>query len=157
MTTATTHNGTAMTANARVVVEFLEALAADDTDRAMGLLSEDAVWINVSLPAVRGRRQIERLVRLGSERFGARFRVHFHNVAANGAVVLTERTDEIGIGRVEQRFWVHGRFEVHDGRIVMWRDAFDWLDYSISLLRGVAGAISPRLNRRWPGALDRRG
>ena len=150
MTTATTQNGTATTANARVVVDFLEALAAADTDRAMALLTEDAVWINVSLPAVRGRRAIERLVRLGAERLGARFRVHFHAVASTGDVVLTERTDAIAIGRVEQRFWVYGRFELRDGRIAVWRDSFDWLDYSVSLLRGLAGAIAPRLNRRWP-------
>jgi limonene-1,2-epoxide hydrolase len=151
MTIATTQNGTATTANARVVVDFLEALAAADIERAMGLLSEDAVWINVSLPAVRGRRQIERLVRLGSERLGARFRVHFHTVATHGAVVLTERTDAIAVGRVEQRFWVYGRFELRDGRIAVWRDSFDWLDYAVSLLRGAAGAIAPRLNRPWPG------
>jgi limonene-1,2-epoxide hydrolase len=151
MTIASTQNGTATTANAQVVVDFLEALADDDTERAMELLTEDAVWINVSLPAVRGRRRIERLVRIGSERLGARFRVHFHNVAATGSAVLTERTDAIGIGRLEQRFWVYGRFELRDGRIAVWRDSFDWLDYSVSLLRGAAGVISPRLNRPWPG------
>ena len=150
MSIASTQNGTTTKANAQVVVDFLEALADDDTDRAMELLTEDAVWINVSLPAVRGRRRIERLVRLGSERLGARFRVHFHNVATSGSTVLTERTDAIAVGRLEQRFWVYGRFELRDGRIAVWRDSFDWLDYSVSLLRGLAGVISPRLNRRWP-------
>jgi limonene-1,2-epoxide hydrolase len=151
MSITRTQNGTATQANTRVVVDFLEALAADDTDRALDLLTEDAVWINVSLPTVHGRRRIERLLRLGSDRLGARFRVHFHNVASDGDTVLTERTDAIGIGRLEQRFWVYGRFELRDGRIAVWRDSFDWLDYSVSLLRGVAGVISPRLNRRWPG------
>ena len=151
METATSQNGTATTAGTRVVVDFLEALAEADVDRAMELLTEDAAWINVSLPAVRGRRRIERLMRLGYER-GATFRVHLHNVAAQGDVVLTERTDAIGVGRVEQRFWVYGRFELRDGRIAVWRDSFDWLDISISLLRGIAGAIVPALNRPWPGS-----
>ena len=149
MTTASTHNGTATTSSARVVVDFLEALAAADLGRAAELLADDAVWINVSLPTVRGRARIERLMRLGSER-GARFRVHFHNVAANGDVVLTERTDAIGLGRFEQRFWVYGRFEVRDGRIAVWRDSFDWADYAMSIVRGLAGMASPRLNRPWP-------
>src|SRR5205085_10834044 len=118
------------TAATRVVVDFLEALAAGNVDRAMELLTEDAVWINVSLPAVRGKRRIERLMRLGLER-GARFRVHFHHVAAEGSVVLTDRTDAIGLGRVEQRFWVYGRFELRDGRIAVWRDSFDWVDISV--------------------------
>ena len=86
MTTASTSNGTATAANARAVVDFLEALAAGDVDRAMELLTEDAVWINVSLPAVRGRRRIRRLMELGYQR-GARFRVHFHNVATDHGVV----------------------------------------------------------------------
>jgi limonene-1,2-epoxide hydrolase len=152
MTTATSQNGTATTATTRVVVDFLEALADADVDRAMELLTEDAVWINVSLPTVRGRRRIERLMRLGYDRMGARFRVHLHHVAAHGDVVLTERSDAIGVGRVEQRFWVYGRFELRDGRIAVWRDSFDWLDISVSLLRGLAGAVVPALNRSWPGS-----
>ena len=102
MTTTSTQNGSATASSTRVVVDFLEALAAADLPRAMELLTEDAVWINVSLPAVRGRRRIRRLMELGYQR-GARFRVHFHNVATDHGVVLTERTDAIGLGRFEQR------------------------------------------------------
>ena len=131
-----------------VVRDFLEALERDDVDAAMALLTEDAVWINVSLPAVRGRDRIERICRLGAGRGG--FRVHFHTMAADGDVVLTERSDALRFGPVEQRFWVHGRFELRDGRISVWRDAFDWRDYVASLLRGVAGAVAPGLNRSWP-------
>jgi limonene-1,2-epoxide hydrolase len=46
---------------------------------------------------------------------------------------------------------VYGRFDVIDGRIVLWRDSFDWLDLLIGLIRGVAGALVPALNRPWPG------
>jgi limonene-1,2-epoxide hydrolase len=94
---------------ADVVRGFLEALAADDLDGALALLAQDVVWINVSLPAVRGRRAVERICRL-SLRAGGGFRVHFHAVAAEGDVVLTERTDALTLGRFEQRFWVMGRF-----------------------------------------------
>ena len=51
----------------------------------------------------------------------------------------------------EQRFWVWGRFEVRDGKIVIWRDSFDWLDFTVGLLRGAVGVFLPALNRRWPG------
>jgi len=54
------------------------------------------------------------------------------------------------MGRFEQRFWVYGRFELRDGRIAIWRDAFDWRDITASLLRGAAGAALPSLNRAWP-------
>lgn len=129
---------------------FLQAFEAGDIDRAVELLDDDVVWINVSLPEIHGRRRIEKLSRKWLDR-GLTFRVHFHHVAADGDVVLTERTDEIGIGKVAQRFWVHGRFEVRDGRITVWRDAFDWGDMVVSLGRGLAGALAPSLNRPWPG------
>ena len=135
---------------AGVVTSFLGALEAGDVEEAMELLAPDAVWINVTLPAVRGRDRIERICRLGLKT-GGRFRVHFHHVAADGDAVLTERTDALGRGRFEQRFWVYGRFELEDGRIKVWRDSFDWLDLLVSLIRGLAGIVAPALNRRWPG------
>jgi limonene-1,2-epoxide hydrolase len=135
---------------ADVVTSFLRALEAGNLSSAMELLALDAVWMNVTLPTVRGRDRIERICRLGLKR-GGHFRVHFHHVAADGNVVLTERTDALGSGRFEQRFWVYGRFELEDGRIKLWRDSFDWLDILVSLLRGLAGIFAPALNRRWPG------
>jgi limonene-1,2-epoxide hydrolase len=135
---------------ANAVTLFLRALEAGDTETAMERLAPDAVWINVTLPAVRGRDRIERLCRLGLKS-GGHFRVHFHHVASDGNVVLTERTDALGRGRFEQRFWVYGRFELENGQIKLWRDSFDWLDMLISLLRGLAGIFAPALNRHWPG------
>jgi limonene-1,2-epoxide hydrolase len=132
------------------VTSLLLALEAGDHERVRELLAEDADWINVTLPTVRGRERIMRVLGL-MPRTGTHFRVHFHNVAGEGDVVLTERTDAIGRGRFEQRFWVYGRFEVVDGKIKVWRDSFDWVDIIVSLLRAIAGIAIPSLNRRWPG------
>lgn len=77
--------------------------------------------------------------------------MHFHTIAAHGSTVLTERTDELMLGPVKQRIWVYGRFEVVNGQITIWRDSFDWLDVLVGLLRGLAGALNPALNRAWPG------
>ena len=132
-----------------VVSTFLRRLEAHDVDAAMELMTEDAVWINVSLPTVRGRRRIERLLRALDRR--GDFRAHFHHVVSDGDVVLTERTDGLRVGRFEQRFWVYGRFELRDGRIAVWRDSFDWWDLLVSLVRGAAGILAPGLNRPWPG------
>lgn len=151
-TGATTEgNGTGATDAAGLVRAFLTALEAGDVDGAVALLDEDVEYVNVSLPAIHGRRRVERVARLTFDRLGAGFRVHFHNVAAEGGTVLTERTDELAFGRVHQRFWVYGRFEVRDGRITVWRDSFDWADLLVGLVRGIAGAFVPALNRRWPG------
>ena len=137
------------TSRTDVAVEMLEALQSKDLDRADALLAKDAVWINVSLPAVRGKGRIMRILR-GLDGHG-HFRVHFHNVAERDGVVLTERTDALGFGRFEQRFWVYGRFEIENGRITVWRDSFDWGDLVVSLVRALLGVVSPGLNRPWPG------
>lgn len=138
-----------MASAAQTVRSFLEALEANDVEKAVGLLTDDAQWINVSLPTVRGKRRITRFLKPLEGR--STFRVYFHNVAGRGDLVLTERTDAIGLGRFEQRFWVYGRFELRDGKISVWRDSFDWGDIFVSLVRGLAGMVSPGLNRRWPG------
>lgn len=132
------------------VREFLLALQDTDIDRALSFLADDVAWINVSLPTVHGKRGVERIFRL-SEKVGGGFRVFFHAVAAEGNVVLTQRTDAITLGRFDQRFWVAGRFELNDdGKITVWRDSFDWGDMIVSIFRALAGIVSPGLNRRWP-------
>jgi limonene-1,2-epoxide hydrolase len=137
--------------NEQIVRDFLGALEAKDIGAAAALLAGDVEYTNVSLPTIRGRRGVERAMRLALERMGGGFRVHYTNVATSGNVVLTERTDELRFGPVAQRFWVYGRFEVEDGLITVWRDSFDWRDLTVGLVRGLVGAVVPGLNRRWPG------
>lgn len=134
---------------AEVVTTFLLALQDKDIDLALSLLAEDVEWINVSLPTVRGRRAVEKIFRT-SQKVGGGFRVHFHSTVSEGDVVFNQRTDAITLGRFEQRFWVIGRFDVLDGKIAVWRDAFDYGDYLWGFVRALAGIISPKLNRRWP-------
>jgi limonene-1,2-epoxide hydrolase len=149
-TTSTASFSTTPTAQAQVVRSFLLALQAGDLDAALELLADDVRYINVSLPTVNGRERVERIFRPAYAR-GGRFRVHLHAIATDGDVVLTDRTDALGIGRFEQRLWVYGRFVVKDGKITLWRDSFDWLDVTISALRGLAAIAIPALNRPWPG------
>jgi limonene-1,2-epoxide hydrolase len=149
--TASQPAATTTPAPAQVVEDFLLALQASDLDGALALLADDVEYTNVSLPTIRGRSRVDRLFR-PLQRLGGTFRVHFHTIATEGTTVLTERTDELGLGRFAQRFWIYGRFEVSDGLITVWRDSFDWYDITVSLIRGVAGAVAPSLNRRWPGS-----
>jgi limonene-1,2-epoxide hydrolase len=131
------------------VIAFLTALAASDVEGAGALLAEDVVYANVGLPTIRGRRGVLRVLGpLAGHR--ARFEVYLHAVAADGAQVLTERTDVIEFGRLRFQFWVAGRFDVHDGRITLWRDAFDFLDCTRAALRGLLGALVPALRPRPP-------
>ncbi len=118
---------------------LLAALAASDLERALSLVGDDIIYQNRPLPESRGKRAFERQMR-GFLRFADRFEVEMHNIAADGATVLTERTDAFVVRGARVSFWVYGTFEVRGGRVEVWRDAFDWM----TLLARVGGAL-PRL------------
>jgi limonene-1,2-epoxide hydrolase len=134
-----------------VVDAFLAALAAPDLDLARSLMDDDILYVNVGMPPVRGAARVERVLR-GLDRPGVGFEVYLHNESADGGVVLNERTDVIRVGRWRWQFWVCGRFEVSDGRIVVWRDAFDYVDLARGALRGLLGAAWPRLAPQPPAS-----
>jgi limonene-1,2-epoxide hydrolase len=133
-----------------VVIDFLLALAHNDLDAALDLVTEDLEYANVSLPTIHGRAALERLARplLRPGRMG--FDVHLNHVAADGDVVLTDRIDELNFRRFAACFWVYGRFVVRDGKIAVWRDSFDWLDVTIGNVRALLGLLVPSLNRTLP-------
>jgi limonene-1,2-epoxide hydrolase len=129
--------------NAHTVERFLYALQDSDLDAAGPLLAEDLVYQNVGLPTIHGRK---RAMKLFSSLGGASaFEVKIHRIAADGAAVLTERTDALIFGPLRLQFWVCGVFEVHDGEITLWRDYFDFFDMFKATLRGLAGLLVPSL------------
>jgi limonene-1,2-epoxide hydrolase len=132
-----------VTTEIEVVEAFLGALEQLDIDAAVALLDPAVVYQNVPLPAARGIDAVEKQLRfLG--RYGKGFRVVHHNIAANGRVVLTERTDILSLGPIDAAFWVCGTFEVRDGKITLWRDRFDFVDFTLAWLRGAFKALLAR-------------
>ena len=131
------------TANARTVETFLYALQDEDFDTADTALADNIEWQNVGFPTIRGRERIIKLFRRGEGRIG--FEVKIHRIAAEGNAVLTERTDALIIGPLRLQFWVCGVFEVHAGRITLWRDYFDMFDFVKATLRGVVATVFPSL------------
>lgn len=129
--------------NTRTVEVFLHALADEDLDTASTQLADGLVYQNVGLPTIRGRDRTMKLFRQMEGRGG--FEVKIHRIAADGAAVLTERTDALVFGPLRLQFWVCGVFEVHDGRITLWRDYFDFYNVFKATLRGLAGLIVPSL------------
>ena len=108
----------------QVVETFLDALKANDLERALVLLSEDVVYQNVPLPPDRGKQRVRRTLSL-LMRVVTHFDVRMHHVAERDGVVLTERTDILRGPVLDLEFWVCGTFEVKNGKIVLWRDYFD--------------------------------
>ncbi len=109
-----------------VVRTFLERLAQGDVESTLALLDPDVVWKNTGMPTFRGQR-VQGMLRDMRNR-GIGFRVEWHHVAASGDTVLTDRTDVITAGSWETSFRVRGTFELRDGLIVLWDDAFSWLE-----------------------------
>ena len=132
-----------------LVRRFLTLLDAGDAQAAGELLHPELVYTNVSLPSIRGGERVTRLFEraMGS---GLRADIQVHELAADGDSVLTERTDVLRVGGVHVAFWVCGVFRVRDGRIVLWRDYFDWMDFSRGVLRGAVGAFVPALRPSLP-------
>ena len=132
--------------NARTVETFLYALQDEDFDTADAAMADDIAWQNVGFPTIRGRARLTSIFRRGEGRFG--FEVKIHRIAAEGDTVLTERTDALVIGPLRLQFWVCGVFEVHAGRITLWRDYFDKFDFFVKApLRGLAATVVPSLRQ----------
>jgi limonene-1,2-epoxide hydrolase len=117
------------------VREFFRLMAAQDTAQAVTLLDDEVVWKNTGLPTFTGPK-VGRML-LDAERRGLTVDITIHHAAANGNVVLTDRTDVLRKGRWEASFWVRGTFELREGRIVLWDDAFSWADLTRGALVGL--------------------
>lgn len=129
-----------------VVRSFLEALERLDVEAAVDMVSDDIVYINKGLPAVRGRAQFERAMSFLSK-YCDDFEGRITHLAVNGDIVLTERVDLIGRGDFRPEFWVCGTFEVRDGKIVLWRDHFDFVNVTLACAKNLAAMGLRRLNR----------
>ncbi|MDH6193473.1 limonene-1,2-epoxide hydrolase [Mycobacterium frederiksbergense] len=133
----------AAAAQTGTVEVFLNALQAQDFDTAENALAQNLVYQNVGFPTIYGRNRAIKLFRSMPKWMG--FEVKIHRIAADGAAVLTERTDALIFGPLRLQFWVCGVFEVHDGRITLWRDYFDMFDMFKATLRGLVGIVIPSL------------
>jgi limonene-1,2-epoxide hydrolase len=129
--------------NAHVVEVLLSCLQAADADGAGAVLDDNLVYQNVGFPTIHGRARAMKLFRAMEGR--ASFEVKTHRIAVNGSSVLTERTDVLQFGPLRLQFWVCGVFEVHNGRITLWRDYFDMWNFTKALVRGVIGMAVPAL------------
>jgi limonene-1,2-epoxide hydrolase len=127
----------------KVVRDFLALLERPDTEAAARLLHDDVEWRNTGMPTFRGSKRVGGMLR-DMERRKIRFAARMHHAAATGGVVLTDRTDVLGIGRWETSFWVCGTFEVVDGRIRLWDDHFSWGALARGSVLGLVRGVRPR-------------
>jgi len=133
-----------------LVRRFLDLLAAGDIDAAVDLLDPDVDYINVSMPAIRGRERVRQIFTSATRFKGTGFEVYFHHISHEGNTVLTERTDVLIWGPMRVQIWVCGRFDVRNGQITLWKDYFDWVNFTFAVLRGLIGIVFPAVQGKPP-------
>ena len=135
-----------------VVRTFFDALMASSTATAADLLTDDVWWANVGLPTMRGKRAVVGAISAMNRSID--FGVDIHHLAVSApadptnpqapVVVLTERTDYLGVGPLRVGFWVCGRLEVRDGRVCGWQDYFSKADMAKGAVRGLVEMVTGR-------------
>lgn len=107
------------------VRDFISAWEARDVDAILGMMTPDAVYLNVGLPEAVGHEAIRGFVApflAGASKVTWTVR---HMAETADGVVLTERTDVFELGGRSLEIPVMGVFEFRDGKISAWRDYFD--------------------------------
>lgn len=113
---------------AETVTSFIQSIERGDLDAALDLVSDDCEYDNVPMGKMHGRDAMRST--LGPMIDGAKsIEWVVHRSAGEGVYVFNERLDrfEMPFGWLEVA--VAGVWEVHDGRITLWRDYFDEASY----------------------------
>jgi limonene-1,2-epoxide hydrolase len=120
---------------AETVDAFIAAIEAKDLDAALALVDDDVEYDNVPMGKVHGPDEVRRAL---GPMIAAASTIEWivHRQAAEGHLVFNERLDrfEMPFGWIEVA--VNGVWEVHDGRITLWRDYFDEASYRRQLPGG---------------------
>jgi limonene-1,2-epoxide hydrolase len=107
-----------------IVEDFLRAFASMDFDTALSFMADDAEYTNIPIGTVRGHAGVRSVL----EPFFAPIHENefvIHRIAETGPVVFAERLDRHRLDHGWRELPVNSVFEVHDGRITVWRDYFD--------------------------------
>jgi limonene-1,2-epoxide hydrolase len=116
---------------------FLAAAERKDFDAALKFVTPGCEYTNLPMGTVRGPQGIRQTL----EPFFAPIEVNEFRVlrvAADGPLVFVERLDRHCAAHGWWELPVTGVFEVHDGRITVWREYFDVQ----TMQKGMSGAAS---------------
>jgi len=119
-----------------IVRSFCDAWSAGDLDALVAYFTDDAVYHNIPIDPVTGKDMIKTTI-AGFTAGVDKIEFRVHNIAADGNVVMTERTDVFFAGAKTIELPVMGTFEVtDDGKISAWRDYFDMNQFMSQLASG---------------------
>lgn len=110
----------------KLVLDFMEALATNDTTRLEEYFTEDAMYQNMPLPAAFGRDNVIATL-AGLFQVLSIDKIDTFHIASRDGVVVTERIDLLTALPTSKSYElpVLGILHVRDGKISAWRDYFD--------------------------------
>ena len=112
----------------KVVEAFITAWNEKDYEQVLSLLTDDVEYHNMPLPILKGKQAVRSFLDALGNPDEINWQVH--HIAAHGAVVLTERTDNFIFGEQAISLPVMGTFEIRGGKIAKWRDYFDLAQFT---------------------------
>lgn len=113
-----------------IVRDFCAAWDRMDWDAVTAALSDDIFYHNIPMAPVIGIAAFKAFL-TGFPVSAAEFEIH--HIAANGNVVMTERTDRFTIAGKAVVIRVMGVFVVTAGKISEWRDYFDLAEFAAQM------------------------
>ena len=108
----------------RFMAAFIEAWPTKDASGLVDFFSDDAVYHNIPLEAVRGKEAIRATIE-GFMGMGGNVEVDVANIVTSDNLVVVERVDHFVRSGKRSSLPMVGIFEIQDGRIGAWRDYFD--------------------------------
>ena len=109
------------------VEAFCAAWDRLDWETIDGLLTDDIFYHNIPMAPSNGRAEFK-AVFAAFPISEAAFEIH--HIAANGNIVMTERTDRFLLAGKPIVIRVMGVFEIRDEKIAVWRDYFDMAEFA---------------------------
>lgn len=123
-----------MTDNEQIVRDFIAAWSRLDVDELVGYFAEDGVYHNIPFKPVRGHAALKAFIGNFIKDWTATD-WDILTLVSVGDTVVAERLDRTTLGERGVDLPCCGVFEMHGGKIAVWRDYFDMATYT----RGAAG------------------
>lgn len=121
-----------MPSNEQTIRDFVAAWSRLDADELCAYFTEDGVYHNMPLAPVAGRAQLRAFIAAFLKSWTATD-WDILNLVSAGDVVMVERLDRTRVGDKAVNLPCCGVFEMHDGKIKVWRDYFDMTTYTKAL------------------------
>lgn len=111
------------------ITAFVAAWDKYDLEKIYSFMADDIEWSDMPLSTVKGIDQVRAKMAMFPGVEACSFETH--HIAANGHVVLTERTDWFEMKGRKRTLRVMGVFELNqEGKIQRWRDYFDSAEFA---------------------------